>query len=148
MHSHHFHLARQPGLCLSAWEHAQAVHPIKLLAQSQHHFGAEQLTHPNLLLDTAQSQHWACPMCQNRHSPWAQRTTCLLHGYSWRRGCHCEGAPEEHLEVWEQCRLTGDMEPLWGMLMAHVKEEERGSNVCVSGPAAGEFSAGNTGLSS
>lgn len=67
---------------------------------------------------------------------------------SWRRGCHCEGAPEEHLEVWEKCRLTGDMEPLWGMLMAHVKEEEHGSNVCVSGPAAGEFSAGNTGLSS
>lgn len=44
--------------------------------------------------------------------------------------------------------VTGDMEPLWGMLMARVKEEEHWSNTCVSGQAAGEFNAGNAGLSS
>lgn len=32
----------------------------------------------------------------------AQRTTWLLHSYSCRRS-HCQEAPEEHLEVWEQC---------------------------------------------
>lgn len=110
LHSHHFHLGRQPGLCLSAWEHA---HPIKLLAQSPHHFGAEQLTHPKQLLDTAQSQPWACPMCQNRHRPW-------LRG---QLGCSTathvgEAIARRHQRsIWRfgSSAVTGDLEPLLGM---------------------------------
>lgn len=47
--------------------------------------------------------------------------------------------------MWEHCRLTGDTQPLWELLMACVQEEDRGSNVCASGRAAGELNAGNTG---
>lgn len=49
--------------------------------------------------------------------------------------------------MWEQCRLTGDMQPLRELLMAQVQEEERGNDVHVLGRAAGELSAGKVGIS-
>lgn len=104
-----FHSARKPGLYLSAWQHPQAVYPVKLIAQSHHHLGAEQLSHPNQLLDTVQEaftishfgtstlllQCWPSTghaPCASVDSSWAHRTTSMFHGCPCRKSCHCQEA--------------------------------------------------------
>lgn len=108
LHSRLFHVARLPGWYLSAWEHPQAVYPVdstipasfrnrirpnQLLDAIQESFPISHFSASILLLQCwTPCQHWACPMCQHSHSPWAHRTTCLLHGCPCRESCHCEEA--------------------------------------------------------
>lgn len=108
LHSRLFHMARLPAWYLSALEHPQAVYPLDSTISASF----RNRICPNQSLDTIQEsflishfsasipllpcwtqcQHWACPLCQHSHSPWAHRTTCLLHGYPCRESCHCEEA--------------------------------------------------------
>lgn len=131
-HSRRFSSVRQPGLCLSACEHA----------------------HPSKLCSTIPALFWS--RIANPSSCWTQLTASTGHascaridtapGLRRQPGCSMatyvgEANVRRHQRsIWRfgSSAVMGDLEPLWGMLMAHVKEEEQWSNSCVSGWAAGE----------